>query len=131
MDSIHDIKGILATIGVMLVFSYGGFYIIHKIFRREFLRIYRYSISLIAGGMILYISLIGLVFSSYYAKRYSIWLFVIGCVGFTLLFYSKSVLAKCEHKKEEYRKLLRSTKKLAIYDAIMFIVLIIKYYLIN
>lgn len=131
MISIHDIKGVLVTIGIVLVFSYGGFYIIHRIFRREFLRIYRYSLSLITGGVILYISLIGLVLSSYYAKRYSIWLFVIGCVGFTLLFYSESVLAQCEHKKEEYRKLLCSTKKLAIYDAIMFIVLIIKYCLIN
>ena len=92
MISIQDIKGVLATIGIILVFSYGGVYIIHKI---------------------------------------SIWLFVIGCVGFTLLFYSKSVLAKCEHKKEEYRKLPCSTKKLAIYDTIMSIVLIIKYYLIN
>lgn len=131
MASIHDIKELLVTIGIILVFSYGGFYIIRRIFRRKFLRIYRYSLSLVTGGIILYRSLIGLVFSSYYAKRYSIWLFVIGCVGFTLLFYSKSVLAKCEHKKEEYRKLLCSTKKLAIYDAIMFIVLIIKYYLIN
>lgn len=131
MASIHDIKELLVTIGIILVFSYGGFYIIRRIFRREFLRIYRYSLSLVTGGIILYRSLIGLVFSSYYAKRYSIWLFVIGCVGFTLLFYSKSVLVKCEHKKEEYRKLLCSTKKLAIYDAIMFIVLIIKYYLIN
>lgn len=131
MASIHDIKELLVTIGIILVFSYGGFYIIRRIFRREFLRIYRYSLSLVTGGIILYRSLIGLVFSSYYAKRYSIWLFVIGCVGFTLLFYSKSVLAKCEHKKEEYRKLLCSTKKPAIYDAIMFIVLIIKYYLIN
>ena len=102
MISIQDIKGVLATIGIILVFSYGGVYIIHKIFRKKFC-----------------------------AKRYSIWLFVIDCVGFTLLFYSKSVLAKCEHKKEEYRKLLCSTKKLAIYDTIMSIVLIIKYYLIN
>lgn len=59
MISIQDIKGGLATIGIILVFSYGGVYIIHKIFRKEFLRIYRYSISLIAGGVILYINLIG------------------------------------------------------------------------
>lgn len=50
MISIHDIKGVLVTIGIVLVFSYGGFYIIHRIFRREFLRIYRYSLSLITGG---------------------------------------------------------------------------------
>lgn len=36
MISIHDIKGVLVTIGIVLVFSYGGFYIIHRIFRREF-----------------------------------------------------------------------------------------------
>lgn len=59
MISIQDIKGVLATIGIILVFSYGGVYIIHKNFRKEFLRIYRYSISLIAGGVILYINLIG------------------------------------------------------------------------
>lgn len=52
MISIQDIKGVLATIGIILVFSYGGVYIIHKIFRKEFLRIYRYSISLIAGGSV-------------------------------------------------------------------------------
>lgn len=32
MISIQDIKGVLATIGIILVFSYGGVYIIHKIF---------------------------------------------------------------------------------------------------
>lgn len=131
MTSIHDIKGVLVTIGIVLVFSYGGFYIIRRIFRREFLRIYRYSLSLITGGVILYISLIGLVLSSYYAKRYSIWLFVMAFMGFTLLVYSESVLAQCEHKKEEYRKIRSTTTELAICDAIMFIILIIKYYLIN
>ena len=131
MISVHDIKELLATIGIILVFSYGGFYIIYRNFRREFLHIYKYSISLIAGGSILCISLIGLVLSSYYAEQYSVWLFVIACVGFTLLIYSKSILAQCEHKREEYRKMLCSTKKLAIYDAILFIILIIKQYLIN
>ena len=131
MISIHDIKEILVAIGIVLVFSYGGFYIIGGSFRRKFLHIYKYSISLVTGGVILYLSLIGLVFSSYYAKRYSIWLFVIAFMGFTLLVYSESILAQYEHKKEKYRKSICTAKELAICDAIMLIILIIKYYLIN
>ena len=67
------------------------------------------------------ISLLGLLYSFYFAIEYVEWFFVLTCIGYSLVIYSTGILAKLEQNNELYQKKMRISKDLAKYLLIAFL----------
>ena len=88
------------------------------------LRVYQYSISFFGGIFITFISVIGFVYSFYYAARYAIWLLTSTFIGYSLVIYSNGILAKYQNDERKYKKIMNMTKNSAKYLIIALFALI-------
>ena len=110
MISIHNVKEIL----------------IIRNFHKNMLRVYQYSISFFGGIFITFISVIGFVYSFYYAARYAIWLLTSTFIGYSLVIYSNGILAKYQNNERRYKEIMNITKDMAKYIIIVLFALSLK-----
>ena len=90
------------------------------------LRVYQYSISFFGGIFITFISVIGFVYSFYYAARYAIWLLTSTFIGYSLVIYSNGILEKHQNNERKYNKIINITKNSAKWIIISLLALIMR-----
>ena len=129
MISIHEFKEALITGSLALFFIYALAMKGRQDFRKNLLWLYRYSIPFIGGYFVTLISLLGLLYSFYFAIEYTEWLFVSTCIGYSLVIYSTGILAKFEKNDEKYQKKMRISKDLAKYLLLALLVLSLREWL--
>ena len=126
MISIHHAKDILVISGLVVFFLYALKKELQKNFDKNMLRVYRYSIPFFLGIFITFISVLGFVYSFYYAVKYAIWLFISACMGYTLVIYSDGILAKYQNNERRYKEIMDIAKNSAKCLIISLFALILK-----
>lgn len=124
--SIHNTKDILVISGLVAFFLYALKKELQKNFDKNMLHVYRYSIPFFLGIFITFISVLGFVYSFYYAVKYAIWLFISACMGYTLVIYSNGILAKYQNNERRYKEIMNTTKNIVKYIIIVLFALILK-----
>lgn len=123
MISVHDFKEVLIIGSLALFFIYALAMKGRQDFRKNLLWFYQYSIPFIGGYFITVLSLLGLLYSFYFAIEYTEWLFVLTCIGYSLVIYGTGMLVKFEKNNEKYQKKMRISKDLFKYLLIALLLL--------
>jgi len=124
--SIHHAKDILVISGLAAFFLYQLKKELQKNFDKSMLCVYRYSIPFFLGIFITFISVLGFVYSFYYAAKYAPWLLISACMGYTLVIYSDGILAKYKNNERRYKEIMDIAKNSAKWLIIALFALIMK-----
>lgn len=126
MIALQDVKEILLISAFLLVFSRALIIDMKRNFRKKILHVYKYSVSFFVGYFITIISLLGFVYSFYFAIDYAIWLFLSTCMGYNIIVFSTGIVAKYENDEVKYQKKMNISRNMAKYIIIVLCALIMK-----
>lgn len=130
MLAIQEIKDML-LIGVLVIYIiYGLLKVVKRYFNKNYINVYRYSVSFILGMAIILGAIIGLVYSFRFYIDYAEWFIGLIFFGGAVLGYGICVGLRLSGREYEYKKKMKTIKELLGYLTLLMGVLIIRRWLL-
>lgn len=126
MVMINELKESIFIIALGLYVLYGVVKIIYQYYDRRYMGYLRYSLSFLGGAIIICSTVIGLIYTFYYAFEWAIWFIVFIAMGVAIFSYGVSVLLKCKGKTIEYTEQVKNLKELIVYIVVFLIIVVLR-----